>query len=141
MDDEDDFDSEMESFVDEGMIDDSLVQNMEEVAEMSIAEKNRRNFPYHRALFNAVDIETLERVNFSYVKIPDDYPIGESTGRKNCPISHRELNNKYIGVAQHVRADFEGMTDNDCKHALLKVSPKTLSELDLKLFLGSLSDF
>ena len=86
-------------------------------------EANRKKYPYHRAIFNSVDIDTLERVNFSYVRLPEDYFVGESSGRRDCAISRMELNDRFIGVAQMVHAQKEGLTDNESKNTLLRVSP------------------
>jgi hypothetical protein len=66
--------------------------------EIRLEHLNRQKYPFYRAIFNTHNIDTLERVNFSYVKLPDDFVYGEASGRRNYPIETRELNDKYIGV-------------------------------------------
>lgn len=90
----------------------------------TLEQLNRTKYPYFRDIFRLFDIDTLERVNFSYVRLPESYKYGEASGRKACPISTRELNDKYMGVAQKIHSKslgIMGMTDNHWKNKLLTV--------------------
>ena len=131
MESEDDYHSSMMSFDSKDDMMNAAILGKQE----TILEKNKKKFPYFRGIFHDVDIEKLDRVSFSYVKLPEDYNFGEASGRKECEISRKELNDKYIGIAHFVKPEVEGLTNNDSKNALLRVKDRLISRAKIN-FIG-----
>lgn len=62
-----------------------------------------------------------ERVQYSYIKLPDTFKSGECSGRKDDPVAQTELNDIYVGVPPPQSSTKVAVLANPAKSMLLMV--------------------
>ena len=64
----------------------------------------------------------LERVQYSYAKLPETYKIAPCSARKGDAICKENLNDKYVGIPPHRLDDKASQSYNPSKQEVLKVA-------------------
>lgn len=63
-----------------------------------------------------------ERIQHSYIKLPESFKYGKCQGREDDDICKKELNDKYIGVPPYLTGSKQSILSNTSKVILLNVT-------------------